>query len=159
LMNADGTNRVQLTCPGADSDFWPSWSPDGTLIAFARGQATYVMNEDGTNLHRVADGTGASFSPDGTKLAFAATTPAPGIYVANVDGTNARLVVSGNAWDPVWSPDGSELAFARKNELEVVHADGSGESTLVASLNVNQLDWARTSGPTVVERDVAAQQT
>jgi Tol biopolymer transport system component len=32
-MNADGSGRRQLTF-GPNSDFRPTWSPDGTLIAY-----------------------------------------------------------------------------------------------------------------------------
>jgi Tol biopolymer transport system component len=34
----------------------PSWSPDGRKLAIARGTSVYVMNADGSNLRRVAEG-------------------------------------------------------------------------------------------------------
>jgi TolB protein len=50
------------------------------------------------------------------------------LYVVNVDGTGLRRVADG--MDPSWSPDGSEIAFARWREprgIWVIDADGSGE--------------------------------
>ena len=37
-MNADGSGRRQLTF-GPNSDFRPTWSPDGTLIAYLSATA------------------------------------------------------------------------------------------------------------------------
>lgn len=53
VMNADGTNHVNLTNHPALDDH-PAWSPDGTRIAFASwrdpgGGEIYVMNADGKN--------------------------------------------------------------------------------------------------------------
>ena len=55
----------------------PSWSPDGLRLAFAQASADgsdpaiYVVDRDGANLTRLADGDGpADWSPDGTWLAF-----------------------------------------------------------------------------------------
>ena len=36
--------------PDKVREYNPSWSPDGTKIAFIRGSDIYVMNADGTNL-------------------------------------------------------------------------------------------------------------
>src|SRR4030095_11991108 len=58
VMNADGTNRVQLT-NNTDFDGGPSWSPDGQKIMFLRTvpatlrpvgqrQQIWIMNADGT---------------------------------------------------------------------------------------------------------------
>ena len=54
-MNADGGGLVQLTSdhPPAVNDESPSWSPDGTKIAFASNRDEsydiYVMDTDGEN--------------------------------------------------------------------------------------------------------------
>jgi Tol biopolymer transport system component len=46
-MNPDGTGVTQLTF-GTSSDIYPVWSPDGSKIAFLRGDRLYMMNPDGS---------------------------------------------------------------------------------------------------------------
>jgi dipeptidyl aminopeptidase/acylaminoacyl peptidase len=56
-MATDGTDLRRLTTyPGKDD--WPTWSPDGKQIAFARGPSpfaneVYLMNADGTDTHEI----------------------------------------------------------------------------------------------------------
>ncbi len=82
VMNADGTNKRQVTRLGAAS-FAPYFFPDGRRIIFAsnmndpkgRNFDLYVVGVDGSNLERVTfeetfDGF-PMFSPDGRKLVFA----------------------------------------------------------------------------------------
>ena len=80
-MNANGANRVQLTTPPASgqSDDRPTWSPDGSQIAFQRTtNATtsqiWVMNADGTNQHNISnngnDEQAPSWSPFFSKRLF-----------------------------------------------------------------------------------------
>ena len=65
----------------AAADYYPSWSPDGTKIAFGTNRdgngEIYVMNADGSNLtnltNNAADDSNPSWSPDGTKIAFRTT--------------------------------------------------------------------------------------
>ena len=57
-MNADGTGQARLTNNAAyDSD--PSWSPDGSRIAFNSDRdgnyEVYVMNADGTGQARLTN--------------------------------------------------------------------------------------------------------
>jgi len=50
------------------------------------------------------------------------------IYVMNADGSGLRRVTDGG--DPIWSPDGQQIAFVRWREprgVWVINADGSGE--------------------------------
>jgi TolB protein len=74
VIDPDGTHPHRLTTNPA-KDSYPSWSPDGTKIAFSsdrRGQLdAYVMNADGTNQHRITtSGTlGAAWQPCPTTCA------------------------------------------------------------------------------------------
>ena len=66
----------------------PSWSPDGTRIAFSRHSEIWVMNADGTNQTKLLDSDQCPrWSPDGTKIAFEGNGD---IWVMNADGTNQR---------------------------------------------------------------------
>ncbi len=139
VMNADGTNRRQLTS-GAAVDANPVFSPDGSTIAFASSRTgngdIYLINTDGTNLRRLTTTTAIetepSWSPDGHQLAFAATASGGShIFVMNVDGTNRRQLTSGAAVDanPVFSPDGSTIAFASSRtgngDIYLINTDGT----------------------------------
>lgn len=81
IMDADGSNKVQVTNNGA-ANFAPYWFPDGKRILFCsniedpngRNFDIYKINTDGTGLERITyydefDGF-PMFSPDGTKLVF-----------------------------------------------------------------------------------------
>ena len=82
VMNADGTNKRQVTKLGAAS-FAPYLFPDGKRIIFSsnvndpkgRNFDLYMINTDGTKMERITynetfDGF-PMFSPDGKKLVFA----------------------------------------------------------------------------------------
>ncbi len=85
VMDADGTNAVNLTRDPASYDGWPVWSPDGRRIAFAGGppgaspHRIYWMNPDGTDRRALTDfhsglpfvyDTQPCFSHDGKRLVF-----------------------------------------------------------------------------------------
>ena len=132
VMGADGGNKRRLT----DSDFaewYPSWSPDGTRIAFTSSGAMdtagwyiYVVDADGKNLQRLGQESGwyPSWSPDGERIAFVSSRNAFGnqIYVMDVDGSNQQRLTEGLDGNrhPSWSPDGERIAF-------VSHRDGNPE--------------------------------
>jgi TolB protein len=126
LMDADGTNKRQLTTPpnadGQGKDTQPEWSPDGKWIAFARehephpGPRTleyrrdiYLVRPDGTDLRRLTQLAGQNrapaWSPDGKRIVFTSDRVRQAIYVMNADGSKQRRLTSGPTdVSPDWGP-------------------------------------------------------
>jgi Tol biopolymer transport system component len=132
----------------------------------------YVVDADGSSLLVLADdfepgGWSGTFpgdpakqiawSPDGTRLTYP-TFSGPdqrelGIWTVSVDGSSPSLLASHtndecciDGGSPVWSPDGSQIAFETDEANEsgaagylVVNADGTGEPSEIHELTY--LSW------------------
>jgi TolB protein len=79
LMNADGSNPVNLTNTPDVDELYPKASPDGTKICFCADEGKgdekvrnlYVMGIDGSKRMKIADNSREPcWSGDGTKIAF-----------------------------------------------------------------------------------------
>ena len=139
-MRLDGSGLQQLTRNPAD-DFRPQWSPDGRQISFhtwrAGNRDSYVMSSDGSGERVIAGGPaqefGAGWSPDGKQLVF--WTDRTGrfeICVAPSSGGPLRQLTTGGGWMPVWSRDGSSIAYLGMDQtLRSLPAGGGPEKILV----------------------------
>jgi TolB protein len=173
VVEPDGSGVRQLTrVPAKDPEFDPggenpSWSPDGTAIAFdtgnRKGVNLWTIRPDGTGLAELPLGVGAfngdpAYSPDGTQLSFDWDRGFPskehGIFVANADGSGARRLttaprtVEAHDTESQWSPDGTRIAFTRVRKIGraaifVIGADGRGLRRLTPwKLDAASPDWS-----------------
>ena len=135
-MNADGTGQTKLT-KGKMRGSWPTWSPDGTQIAFSRalppadGGGIYVMDADGSGLRRVTSGDAPRWAPNGA-IYFAKGAPSD-VFRINPDGNGLRRVTKGvEVGAFALSPDGKQLAVYDFYNDRIVTLPASGAGSPVA---------------------------
>lgn len=157
LPLGSGSKSIQTLLSTSKEIEDASFSPDGKLIAFARAvgayRAIYVANADGSNIKTVSKyhvkARVAGWSPNSAKLAYACWDPGlpdGAINVIDLNRGTDKIVGSGetNRSYPVWSPDGSTIAFhVYKNDntwdIGVMDADGSNFRCLTKDCGMNWL--------------------
>ena len=105
------SDATELLVDGAN---WPSWSPDGTHLAYSIDD---VIRIDGVELTR---GWDPAWSPDGSQIVFIHSSRPNDweLWRINVDGSGRRQITHNhtNDWDPSWGTSG-KIAFIRRGEV------------------------------------------
>jgi TolB protein len=137
LSNLDGPERLvvldrpsgsvrELVRHGQKTIFGnPHWSPDGRYITFSSnwriGHQIYVVEVATGQQHRISGlttgGCEPRFSRDGRRVVYVSRghlRPTSSLVEHDLETGQERVLVAWPAlnYDPVYSPDGSELAFA-----------------------------------------------
>jgi Tol biopolymer transport system component len=148
VANEDGTNQKVVLAAGASVTHGrPSWSPDGTMLAFdsnVQGDGIYTIRIDGTGLTKIAAtnsaiGGNAVWSPaqaaDGQyKIAFddlprntdGSLGSNADIFLVNLDGSGLQnLTNTPDVYEaaPTWSPSATRLALWDIGDDNILHLD------------------------------------
>lgn len=160
VMKSDGAQPTRVTKDILDIAGRMAWTPGGKISFFATekgkrnadGEGSpallWTVWPSGNGLTSIGDTPAReynpSWSPDGRRVAFdghrdGRWESADGgweIWVKNSDGSGRRRLTNNsvNDWGPVWSPDGSLIAYCsginNKYEIWVMRADGSATKRL-----------------------------
>ena len=153
----------------------PTLSPDGQTVAYAMrvngSWDIYAQRVGGRNATPIVNDTqrnekGAAFSPDGTQIAFHVADSVGGIFLAGATGESVRRVTD-SGFDPAWSPDGSQIAYATEevgdpasraglSTLYVANVGGGTPRKLVDGDGV-QPSWSPSGGRIVYWSNVGGQ--
>jgi len=151
VMNPNGSDRQQLT-EGPQIDYEPSWAPDGRHLAFwsfdrpgaqessvldpvlaTVSPTLVIIDAQGGDRHEVlidglldqSYGIPPSWAPDSRQLVYGYT----GLHgqrevmdIVSLDDLTPRRL--GPGISPVWSPQGTWIAFRDGRGVSIIHPDG-----------------------------------
>jgi TolB protein len=165
IIGLDGSGERELyrVPPYAADIHWAQMSPDGRLILFERqnsplsrprlAHAVFVMNADGTNVHRITPwslnaGDNSDWAPDGSRILTRSNQDVDDersqYYTVRPDGTGLTQLTrfphekGRRLFSASFSPDGTQIVFARSNpngarDMWEMNADGSNQRRVLAS--------------------------
>jgi Tol biopolymer transport system component len=161
LVSPDGSEEQQLT--HSIHVMWPTWSPDRSQIAFLAPEpddpmgnvSLFVVGIDGATPRKLADNVSAhappSWSPDGSRIAYTSFAGYDPVYESGSIGVRIDDVKTGIetdltgtdyplAFNPSWSPNGTQLAFIVKYQGMSDRPQHSPGDVLVATFGKDGFD-------------------
>jgi len=120
----DSSRPKKITIGRGTDNTSPSYSPDGTQIAFISGRSgspqVYIMDADGSNVQLLTPykagvrsyRASPDWSPDGRAVAYEQQNGNFQIWMVDVrDRVPKQLTNEGENEDPSWAPDGRHIVF------------------------------------------------
>ena len=165
-------NGQVKTLPYTEQCMGPVWSPNGRMIAYLRSKGKhfgtdemegdlFVVPATGGDSKQITNTPGMeiniSWTPDGRQLTFQlaiqGAVNSEEVWVASIDGGEAKKLERGYI-PSSWSSDGMYyLAFGRKGELQRVSLDGTSSSPIFASERAVVLHVPPTARPLSMSPD------
>lgn len=140
VVNADGSNpHLFMPADSTNSARQIGWTKQNTLLGYDAYGIDMQSNQSASRLTRVLNlfpmsGAGPRLSPNGDPIAFAWGGPnaneGPYIYSVKRDGSDMKQLNQSVSLAPVWSPDGTRLAYTSGSHIWIMKADGSGSMQL-----------------------------
>ncbi len=105
IQDCDGSHKKQVTKGRLSTGHEPAWSPDGQRLVFDESSGPIEPN---VNVYV------ASY-----------------LYIVNADGSNRTQIIAqdgpAEGHFPVWSPDGTRIAWQSGCDIMTIHPDGSNK--------------------------------
>jgi Tol biopolymer transport system component len=156
VANADGTNPRRIS--GTGHSLVPSWSPDGTRVAFVRAEPhrprvwnIWIADLESGELERITDHDlgqpwGASWFPDGHRLAYSVEDR---LMVADLDSGMSRGYRSPRAGHlvrtPAVSPDGLQIVFqVQRDGVWLLDVERARMRKILTDATAEEFVWSPT---------------